>query len=188
MAAAVRIPPPHARDFEVWLMDQSDSNGGEYGGTIYIYHGDDLIGEDPASAQPTDVIDLSGETSELCMASTGANPVRPHMLSFNSTHSHAIMSFVASGHVVIFNGQTRAPVACFRTTAGAEDAVQAHAATPSPDDSYILIANQNGKLLERIETNYADETFTLNPEATLNLATCSHSERRRMSGSGTAAR
>ncbi|MEK6639158.1 MAG: hypothetical protein AABZ17_00670 [Nitrospirota bacterium] len=161
-----------AEDFEVWLVDQSNSNGKTFGGTIHIYDGDDLDGKAASSATPTDVLDLSGATSTLCLDSTGANPVRPHMVFFNSTHSHAILSFVASGHVVIFNAKTRAPVACLRMSAGAGGARQAHAATPAPDDSYILVSNQNGKLLERINANFATNTFTLDTLATINLATC----------------
>jgi DNA-binding beta-propeller fold protein YncE len=34
------------------------------------------------------------------------------------------------------------------------------------------VANQNGKLLQRIDTNYATNTFTLDSAATLDLATC----------------
>lgn len=161
-----------AKDFEVWLVDQSNSNGKTFGGTIHIYDGDDLNGKAAASATPTDVLDLAGATAALCLARTGANPVRPHMLSFNSTHSHAILSFVASGHVVIFNAATRAPVACVHASVGDGGARQAHAATPAPDDSYILVANQNGKLLERIEANFTTNTFTLNALVTINLATC----------------
>ncbi len=144
-----------AKDFEVWLVDQSNSNGKTFGGTIHIYDGDDLDGKAASSAVPTDIVDLSGATSTFCLASTGANPVRPHMIQFNSTHSHAVLTFVTSGHVVIFNAATRAPVACIRASASAGGARQAHAASPAPDDSYILVANQNGKLLERINANFA---------------------------------
>ena len=161
-----------ATEFEVWLVDQSNSSGKTFGGTIHIYDGDDLNGKAAASATPTDVLNLSAATSALCFASTGANPVRPHMLFFNSTHSHAILSFVTSGHVVVFHAATRTPVACLRASPGAGGARQAHAATPAPDDSYILIANQNGKLLERIDANFATNTFSLNSLATINLATC----------------
>lgn len=161
-----------AKDFEVWLVDQSNSFGLLYGGTMYIYEGADLHGEQSASATPTDVIDLSAATSQLCLAQTGATPVRPHMLRFNATHSHAILAFVASGHVVIFDAPSRTPVACMRTSVGAGGARQAHAAFEAPDDSYLLVANQNGKLLERINTDYTTNTFTLDPAATLNLATC----------------
>lgn len=91
------------------------------------------------------------------------------MIFFNSTHSHAVLAFVASGHVVIFNAQTRAPLACFRMSPGAGGARQAHAGIPAPDDTYILIANQNGKLVERIDTNYRTNTFVHNIAATLDL-------------------
>jgi hypothetical protein len=36
----------------------------------------------------------------------------------------------------------------------------------------VLVANQNGKLFERIETNYAANVFVHDTAATLNLATC----------------
>ncbi|TKB74491.1 MAG: hypothetical protein E8D46_05495 [Nitrospira sp.] len=161
-----------AKDFEVWLVDQSNSNGKTFGGTIHIFDGDDLKGRAASSVTPTDVLDLSGATSALCSASTGVNPVRPHMIQFNSTQSHAVLSFVTSGHVVIFNAATRAPVACLRMSVGAGGARQAHAAFPAPDDSYILVSNQNGKLLERINASFATNTFTLDTLATINLATC----------------
>ena len=58
----------------------------------------------------------------------------------------------------------RTPLACI------DVGVQAHAAVPSPDESYVVVANQNGKLLQRITTDYATNTFTLEPAATLDLA------------------
>lgn len=44
--------------------------------------------------------------------------------------------------------------------------------SPSPDESYVTVANQNGKLLERIRTDYATNTFVHEVAATLNLAAC----------------
>jgi hypothetical protein len=156
------------RDFEVWLVDQSNSFGKTYGGTVYIYAGSDLGGAEAFSTTPADVLDLGGATAAVCLTQTGANPVRPHMLSFNSTHSHAILTFVASGHVVVFEAATRTPVGCVRASVGAGGQRQAHAAQPTPDDSYILVANQNGKRLDRITTDYATNTFVL--DDTLDLA------------------
>jgi hypothetical protein len=163
------MAPAQASKYEVWLVDQSNSAVG-YGGKIYIYEGSDLHGEALTSATPISVIDLGASAATLCLSSTGANPVRPHMVLFNSTHSHAVLSFVASGHVLILDAATRTPLACFRTAAGTGGARQAHASFPAPDDSYILIANQNGKQLERILTNYTTNTFTYDAAATLNLA------------------
>jgi hypothetical protein len=159
--------------YEVWLVDQSNCNGLSYGGKIHIYSGQDLEGLDAQSPPPlAETIDLCGATSAMALAKTGANPVRPHMLLFNSDGSRAILAFVASGHVVIFDTETRTPIEVVRTSPGAGGARQAHAAFPAPDGSYILVANQNGKLLERIDTDYAAGTYTLNQAATIDLAAC----------------
>ena len=160
--------PVSAQDFEVWLVDQSDSFGKTYGGTIHIYEGSHLNGANASSVTATDILDLAGDTADRCMADTGVNPLRPHMLAFNSTHSHAILTFVASGHVVVYDANTRVPVVCVRTSAGVGGARQAHAAQPTADDSYILVANQNGKRVDRIATDYATNTFVL--DASLDLA------------------
>jgi len=81
-----------------------------------------------------------------------------------------IISFVASGHVLFMDAETRRPVACIRTSAGAGGLRQAHMSTPSPDETYVTVANQNGKLFERILTNYKTGAFVHDPAATLNRA------------------
>ena len=158
---------PH---FEVWLVDQSNSPDATFGGTLYVFDEKDVKGK--AKKADPEVISLAGAATELCFAQTGSVPVRPHMIVFNSTHSHGILSFVVSGHVVLLDGPTREPVACFRTEPGVAGARQAHAAFPTPDDQYVVVANQNGKKLERIKTNYLTGTFEQEPEATIDLAGC----------------
>lgn len=158
------------RDYEVWLIDQSNAPGRTFGGTLYIYQKAVVESATGVSTGAPAQIDLGGEVSAMCLASTGANPVRAHMLTFNSTRSHAILAFVASGHVAILDAASRTPVACVRMSVGANGGRQAHAANPAPDDSYILVANQNGKLLERITTNYATNQFSL--DTSLDLASC----------------
>jgi hypothetical protein len=158
--------------FEVWAIDQSNTrdengngsilDGADSGGTLYIYRGDQLQGQHADSAVPK-VIDLGGAARDVSVAQTGTAPIRPHMFFFNSTHSHAIISFVASGHVLFMDAASREPIAVI------DVGVQAHAAIPAPDDSYVIVANQNGKMLHRIWTNYATNTFTLDP-VPLNLA------------------
>jgi YVTN family beta-propeller protein len=150
--------------FEVWAVDQSDTTA-DGGGTLYIYKGSKLAGR-AASKAPAEVIDLGGAARSTCIAQTGTAPARPHMLMFNSTRSHAILSWVATGHVLFMDSETRAPIECI------DVGVQAHAAMPSPDDSYVVVANQNGKLLQRINTDYETNTFTLDGAATIDLATC----------------
>ena len=150
--------------FEVWAIDQSDTTA-DGGGTLYIYPGDSLSGQDAAVATP-EVVDLGSAARDLCLARTGTAPRRPHMHMFNSTYSHAVIAFVATGHVLFMDAVTRTPVECIDVGA------QAHAAFPSMDDSYVVVANQNGKLLQRISTDFSTGTFTLDGAATLNLATC----------------
>jgi hypothetical protein len=157
--------------YEVWTIDQSntrddDGNGTlDSGGTLYVYDGDDLPGEQASAAVPT-VVDLGGAARDLCVAQTGTAPVRPHMFTFNASRTHAVISFVASGHVLFMNTTTKAPIQCL------DVGVQAHAAVPSNDQSYVVVANQNGRLLQRINTNYQTNTFTLDNAATINFATC----------------
>ena len=172
-ATAVDVSAASRKDqYEVWLVDQSNSRGLLYGGYIHVFAGSDLTDGTPSDATATDVIDLGTDVAALCLSATGANPVRPHMLVFNSTETHAALSFVASGHVVFFDAHTRAPLACFRTEVGAGGARQAHAVWPTGDDQFVLVANQNGKKFERIRTDYANNLFAQEPLATLNLAGC----------------
>lgn len=168
-----------AAPHEVWLVDQSDTAvdaiGAGYGGRIHIY--DATVLRADASSASSEVVELAGDTAALCRTATGVNPVRPHMLYFTGDHGHAVLSFVASGHVVILDAQERQPLACFRTEAGAGSARQAHAAVPTPDDRFVLVANQNGKRFERIRTDYATRTFVQEPEATLDLAALQTADR-----------
>lgn len=150
---------------EVWLLDQSGFPPSavpstDVGGTLYIFDGDKLAGKAVSKADP-EVLDLAALVQEL---DSGATPRRPHYITFNPSHTHAIIAFVATGHVLIIEAATRTPV--FVVDVG----VQAHAAVPSPDETYILVANQNGRLLQRINTDYATNTFTLDNDATLDLA------------------
>ena len=158
--------------YEVWAIDQSNSVGLAFGGTLYIWDGHALEQANQAADVAPETIDLAGAAAALCLAKTGANPVRPHMLAVNASQTHAIVSFVASGHVLFLDAATREPVECIRTSVGAGGARQVHFAIPSPDETYVSVANQNGKLFERINTDYATNTFTLDTAATINLATC----------------
>lgn len=157
--------------YEVWIIDQSDSPGLKHGGTLYVFDGAQLAsGRTPAAAE-AEAIDLGGAASALCRERTGADPVRPHMVLFNAGFTHAVIAFVASGHVLVLDAATRGPVDCLRTSESPTGR-QAHAAFPAPDGSYVLVANQNGKRLERIDSDFGTGRFVHNADATLDLATC----------------
>jgi hypothetical protein len=107
-----------ALPLEVSVVDQSNSLGTTFGGTIHVFDGSDRAGAKAERAAPMHVIDLAGATAALCTGATGAAPVRPHMLFFNTARTHALLAFVASAHVVVFDAATRAAVTCGRSTAG----------------------------------------------------------------------
>jgi DNA-binding beta-propeller fold protein YncE len=158
-----RVSSPAQNDgYELWVIDQSDTTA-DGGGTLYIYTDDQLEGN--ASLQP-EVIDLGGAARDLGIAQTGTAPRRPHLIFFNGANTHAIIAFLETGHVLFMDARTRTAVGCI------DVGEQAAAAVASPDQTFVLVANQNGKLLQRISTNYATNTFTLDDAATLNLATC----------------
>jgi DNA-binding beta-propeller fold protein YncE len=150
--------------YEVWIMDQSDTRP-DGGGTLYIYDGEKLEGSKPQKAKP-EVIDLGGAARDFCLAQTGSAPRRPHMLFFNDEQTHAIISFVTTGHVLFLDAKKR-------TLVGVVDVgAQAHAAVPSPDGTFVIVADQGGKKMHRIRTDFSTNTFTLETAATLDLATC----------------
>lgn len=145
--------------FEVWVVDQSGNAG-----RLYIYDGHDL-NDDPGGVV-AEVVDLEAAVTPPCIAATGTAPVRGHMMALSPSHDHVVLAYVASGHVVFFEAASRTVAACLDVGA------QAHAAFASPDGRYVVVANQNGKLLQRIRTDYAAGSFVLENDATINLATC----------------
>ena len=64
-------PALSAERYEIWAIDQSNSPGLTYGGTIHIYDGHTLEnGRNPAEAVP-EKIDLAA--ASMCFAKTGVN-------------------------------------------------------------------------------------------------------------------
>lgn len=159
--------------YEVWLIDQQDSRP-DGGGTLHVFQGD-ALSDDAASAKPASV-DLGAEAREMCVARTGSAPRRPHMLVFNggedegpAGNTHAVIAFVVTGHVLILDASTREPIDCLRATPGDAGRQQVHAVWPTPDQRYLILANQNGKKLERIRTDWQKDDFELEAGAQLSL-------------------
>jgi hypothetical protein len=170
----------HPREYEVWMVDQNNTAGfsaatprGTHGGRLFIYDSRELDRRFGPVNTPR-VIDLAALFAiGGPYNNTGVNVVRPHMaLPSPDRRKFMALAFVVSGHVAIFDGATKLPKALFRMSVGAGNAIQAHAAFWTPDGSALIVANQNGKLLERITYDKATDTFTHDKAATLNLATC----------------
>ena len=156
--------------YEVWLIDQEDRFGTGVG-TLHIFDGDELT--DDARSAVAEPIDLGSRVGGFCEKRTGTTPLRPHMLVFNggdddrpSGNTHAVIAYLATGHVVFLDAEKREPLECI------DVGTQAHAAWPTPDQRHLIVANQNGKKLQRIATDYANENFRLEDGAEIDLAAC----------------
>lgn len=162
-APAVSTSPAKAADYEVWVLDQAETSPAG-GGTISVYRGADLAG----SAAPA-----AAYTVNLAEAATGVGDgpgKQPHSLAFDPTNSHAVISYVASAHVQVLRVSDRKVVASIRMTAGKDGARQAHASSVSPDGDAIIVANQTGKLLQRIRADFKNDVYRLDAAADLDLA------------------
>jgi hypothetical protein len=174
------MPSLWAVGYEVWITDQNNTAGftaqnprGTHGGRLIIWDGRDLDNSSGAVVDRPEIIDLAqmyangGPNNN-----TGAEVSRPHMLAVSANQKYMVLAFVASGHVAIIDSATRRSKALFRMSPGAGGAIQAHAAQWTMDGKAILIANQNGKLFERINYDKVTDSFMHDRAATLNLATC----------------
>ena len=137
--------------FELWVVDQADAN--RDGAKLYVYPN--------GGNANTQVVDLNAAATGV-----GDGPgVRPHLLLFNNrNHTHGLLAWVASGHVSVIRASDK------KVVASIDVGTQAHGALAAPDDSYILVANQNGKRLARIRSDFQREQFAWEQSADLDLA------------------
>ncbi|HEX4816551.1 MAG TPA: hypothetical protein VFV66_27735 [Nonomuraea sp.] len=143
--------------YEVWIVDQADANMD--GARVHIFSKASVGGA--AWDNQREVLLLQPGAMGV-----GDGPgVRPHMLFFNNAQTHGILAYVASGHVQVIRASDR------KIVASIDVGEQAHGAIPAPNDSYILVANQNGKKLARIKADFAREQFTWEQNADLDLKT-----------------
>ena len=167
VASTEADPQAERSSYEVWTIDQSDTRA-DGGGNLYVYDGAQLA-ENPTGAQ-AEKVDLGGAARELCLEQTGTAPRRPHMIVFNGGNdssdgnSRVAVAFVVTGHVLFMDADSREPIECIDT------GVQAHAVWPSPDQTELIVANQNDKKLSRIATDYDADHYELDRAATLDLA------------------
>lgn len=141
--------------YEVWIIDQAD--GARGGARLYIFDGARLAGGQPGTPE---VINL-----DAAAAGVGdGSGVRPHMLAFDRSHRYAVIANVASGHVYVMRAADR------KIIASIDVGEQAHHAEVSPDNRFIIVANQNGKRVARIASDFAAERFTYNRADDLDLA------------------
>ncbi len=152
--APAAAPAGAPQAYEVWAIDQSDSTK-DGGGTLYIYDGAALAGD--AKSAKAETVDLGDKFAEACKEA-GGYPKRPHMIFFTKDGKYALLSYVASGHVVFLDAASRAPIGCVSL------GKNAHAAWPTANGRLAIGANIAEKKLVRIRTNYADKQFTISKD------------------------
>ena len=138
--------------YEVWALDQSDSSK-DGGGTLYIYDGAALAAD--AKNAKAEAVDLGGKFAEACKDVPGGFPKRPHMLFFTKDGKYALLSYVATGHVVFIDAASRAPIGCVSL------GKNAHAAWPTANGKMAIGANIAEKKMVRIKPDYANNKFTI---------------------------
>ncbi|SDH89804.1 hypothetical protein [Nitrosomonas sp. Nm132] len=145
----------HAADYEVWVSDQANTQGitaeapsGTHGGAVRIYDSADLEKTPPVDNAV--VLDVATDLFPTAKATTGAHVARIHGILPSPDHKYMALNFVASGHLGIVDGETKRPICLFRTT-GTSTGRQNHMSFWAPNGHSIIIANQNGRMLERVD-------------------------------------
>ncbi len=166
-----------AADYEVWVSDQANTQGitadiptGTHGGQIHIYDSADLA-QTPPMDNPL-VLDVTTDLFPTADETTGGHVARIHGILPSPDYRYMALNFVASGHLGIVDGETKLPICLFRTT-GTATGRQNHMSFWSPDGNSIIVANQNGRMLERVDVSRdqsgAVTGFDFNAAASLDL-------------------
>lgn len=170
-------PASLAADYEVWISDQANTQGfgpaaptGTHGGKVWI-HDAAALAKTPPVDQPR-ALDVSTDLFPNAIATTGAHVARIHGILPSPDHRYMALSFVASGHLGIVDGRTRRPLCLFRTT-GTSTGRQNHMSIWAPSGRSVIVANQNGRILERVDVRRGDDGattgFVFNAAASLDL-------------------
>lgn len=179
LAALLALAPGAfaATGYEVWVSDQANTQGfsaaapaGTHGGMLWIHEGADLE-RTPPRDKPVK-LDVTKDLFPTADVSTGAHVARLHGILPSPDQRFMALNFVASGHLGIVDGQTRRPLCLFRAT-GSSTGRQNHMSIWATSGRSLLVANQAGRLLERVDVKRGNDGavtgFDFNAAATLDL-------------------
>jgi DNA-binding beta-propeller fold protein YncE len=159
--APTTSPAPPA--YELWVVDQAETTP-TGGGTLYIYKGADLSGAAPAPAYTVNL-------GEAALGVGDGIGKHGHSIAFNPAMTHAVISFVDSGHVQVIRAADRKVVASIKMTGNAAVGPAApHASAVTPAGDAIIVANQGGKRLQRISADFKNDVYKLDSAADLDLS------------------
>jgi hypothetical protein len=149
------IIPPTRGDYEVWMSDQANTLGitpttptGTHGGKIRIYDSADLELASPIN-NPL-VLDVTTDLFPNADLTTNAHVSRIHGILPSPDSRYMALNFVTSGHLGIVDAETKKSVCLFRTTQTTTGR-QNHMSFWTPSGNQLIVANQNGRILERVD-------------------------------------
>ena len=151
-----------APSYELWVVDQAETTP-TGGGTLYVYKGADLKGATPAPAYTVNL----GEAALGVGDGVGKHG---HSIAFNPAMTHAVISYVDSGHVQVIRASDRKVVASIKMTGSAAGPAAPHASAVTPTGDAIIVANQGGKRLQRISADFKNDVYRLDSAADLDLS------------------
>jgi DNA-binding beta-propeller fold protein YncE len=151
-----------APSYELWVVDQAETTP-TGGGTLYVYKGADLKGATPAPAYTVNL----GEAALGVGDGVGKHG---HSIAFNPAMTHAVISYVDSGHVQVIRASDRKVVASIKMTGSAAGPAAPHASAVTPAGDAIIVANQGGKRLQRISADFKNDVYKLDSAADLDLS------------------
>jgi len=163
-AAPSTAPSPSAAppSYELWVVDQAETTP-TGGGTLYIYKGADLKSTAPAPAYAVNL-------GEAALGVGDGIGKHGHSIAFNPAMTHAVISYVDSGHVQVIRAADRKVVASIKMTGGAAGPAAPHASAVTPAGDAIIVANQGGKRLQRISADFKTDVYKLDSAADLDLS------------------
>lgn len=171
-------PPRITRgSYEVWLSDQANTMGisstspnGTHGGQIRIYDSADL--ELPTPIDHPLILDVTRDLFPDADIKTNAHVSRMHGILPSPDNRFMALNFVTSGHLGIVDGESKKAVCLFRTTQTSTGR-QNHMSFWSPNGNHLIVANQNGRILERVDVKRnsggAVTDFVFNAAASLDF-------------------
>ncbi len=164
-AAAPSTAPtasPAPPSYELWVVDQAETTP-TGGGTLYIYKGADLKAGAPAPAYTVNL-------GEAALGVGDGIGKHGHSIAFNPAMTHAVISYVDSGHVQVIRASDRKVVASIKLTGSAAGPAAPHASAVTPAGDAIIVANQGGKRLQRISADFKNDVYKLDSAADLDLS------------------
>ena len=153
---------PAPPSYELWVVDQAETTP-TGGGTLYIYRGADLKGAAPAPAYTVNL-------GEAALGVGDGIGKHGHSITFNPAMTHAVISYVDSGHVQVIRASDRKVVASIKVTGSAAGPAAPHASAVTPAGDAIIVANQGGKRLQRISADFKNDVYKLDSAADLDLS------------------